>query len=467
MREENEFVFGEEETLDIVQRYEDMLRQNQSVFFDVIEFESIFDYYLSIDKPSHALEAADMAIRMHPYSHEIQIRRAEVLNIEGKFDEALQILTFLAKVEVENPEVFFLMGQAHLSIDNFNAAKDCFNRALEQVPFDNSFELISRIASLYQERDEHRIAISYLQRAIQSHHYSISTLFEIAFSYEQIGEFERSIQYYNEYLDINPFSTNVWYNLGLVYSQKGDFENAVDAYEFAVAISPNNASALYNLATSYASLDNYSEAIGIFVELIAYEPNNPKVYCNIGECYEKLNQYTKAHEAYQMALSINPAFAEAYYGIAVVMLESKNLEKALGLIRQAISLDETNYDFWLGLGKTLYELNRVNEALDAYKQAVIVDPDEPDAYLGIIEILLYQQKYNEVELLYQEISESFSDIHLLKVIRSAAQYFLGNPIEAVGSLKEALEIEPNSIFDFLELVPESLGKEFLNKYGNI
>lgn len=71
MREENEFIFGEEETLDIVQRYEDMLKHNQSFFFDVIEFENIIDYYLTIDKTSHALEAANIAHRIHPYSTEI------------------------------------------------------------------------------------------------------------------------------------------------------------------------------------------------------------------------------------------------------------------------------------------------------------------------------------------------------------------------------------------------------------
>lgn len=467
MREENEFVFGEEETLDIVQKYEDMLKHKQSIFFDVIEFESIIDYYLTIDNASRALEAANIAHQMHPYSSEIRMRRAEMLVIEGKYDEALGILQFLSKIEPENGELYFLLGQVFLGKEDFKSAQECFSIAIACPSEDLGLDLTARIAAMYQERDEYRLAITYLTLALEKGVFSLNVLFELGFCYEQINEYDKSIYYYNQYLDINPFSSNVWYNLGIVYSRKAEYDEALEAYDFALAISPSNSSALNNLASTYASLDLYPEAIELFEELALLEPLNPKVFCTIGECYEKLQNYPKALEAYQRCLTINPSFAEGYYGIGVVMLESKQLDKALGLIQQAISIDENNYDFWLGLGKTLYELHRVQEALDAYKEATNLNPEEPDGYLGQIEILLYLQRFDEVENLYGEIAIQFNDVPLLKVIRAAAQYLSGNPFEALCTLKDAKKVEPDSVSDFLELVPTISDPDFMNRLNEI
>ena len=71
MRDENEFDYGEDEVQKIVQKYEYLLRQNKTFFFDISDFEYIIDYYLYAEESRKALEAIEIAGKVHPNSSEI------------------------------------------------------------------------------------------------------------------------------------------------------------------------------------------------------------------------------------------------------------------------------------------------------------------------------------------------------------------------------------------------------------
>jgi len=243
MREENEFLFGEEETIEIVQKYENMLKHNRSFFFDVIDFENIIDYYLNADNSQRASEAVDIAYSMHPYSSEIQLKKAELLLIDKQYAQALDILTVLVKIDPDNSEVFFLKGQAHLEMGDYQLAHEDFWHSTRCFSEDK-VDLLYRIASLYQDVDELNYALRYLLLAYSIDNNSLNILFELGYCYERLGELTKSEKFYNLYLDINPFSTSVWYNLGIVYTRNGVFAKALEAYDFALAVEPSNSSAI-------------------------------------------------------------------------------------------------------------------------------------------------------------------------------------------------------------------------------
>ncbi|MFO8021217.1 MAG: tetratricopeptide repeat protein, partial [Perlabentimonas sp.] len=235
MREENEFFFGEEQTMDIVQKYEDMLRYNRSFFFDVSEFENIIDFYLDSDNSKRASEAIDIAYSMHPYSSEIQFRKAESLFYDNKHNEALNILNVLEKIEPENSEILFLKGKLHIEQHELKIAHSIFWRAAQGFNEDK-LELLLRIASLYQDYNELNYALRYLLLAYKIEENNLNVLFELGYTFERLGEIQQSEKFYNLYLDINPFSSSVWYNMGIVYTRMGKFSKALDAYEYALAV---------------------------------------------------------------------------------------------------------------------------------------------------------------------------------------------------------------------------------------
>lgn len=466
MREESEFLFNEEETLDIVQRYETMLKHSRDVFFDVFEFESIIDHYLGNQHTQQALEAIARAQRIHPYSTEIQIRKSEFLVINGKPNEALPILKFLLKVESESSEVHFLLGNAYLLLGDSNQAEKFFRAAVGFETEDKAF-MLYRIAGLYQEVDEFNISITYLQSAFLNEPENLGVIFDLGYCYERVGNLDQSVVFYNKYLDFNPFSVSVWYNLGIVYTRKGDFTKAIEAYDFALAIDPQNSSSLHNMASTLAALDRYPEALAFLNELLTYEPGNPKTLCSMGECYERMRDYSQAETSYRACLELEPATAEAYYGLGMVYMEQKQFQSSKESIRKAIAIDSENYDFWLGLARVNFELDLYNETLEAYREAIVRNPEEPEAFLGLSEALLYHEQYNQIEQLYDDISVSFAHIPMLKVILAAAQYLSNRPNDALNTLRLAKRIDPNVVNAFLSIVSITGDREFDKKLARI
>ena len=90
--EEDKFGFSyEEEVKQAVQKFERMKKNNENYFFDVIEFETIIDYYIESNNSAKAFEAATLATEQHPNSVSIQLRKARVLLDKGRAVEALRI----------------------------------------------------------------------------------------------------------------------------------------------------------------------------------------------------------------------------------------------------------------------------------------------------------------------------------------------------------------------------------------
>ena len=105
MKEDRDFNFNEIETFELVQKYEELIRQKRNFFFDVIEFETIINYYLDNEELINAADTIRTAIGMHPFSSEIQLLQAELSVTQKKYDEALKILEYLEKINSDNSEV--------------------------------------------------------------------------------------------------------------------------------------------------------------------------------------------------------------------------------------------------------------------------------------------------------------------------------------------------------------------------
>lgn len=462
MRDDKEFYYNELNPAELSRKYEDLIRHRKSFFFDVLEFESIINYYLDNEELVKASESIDVAIGMHPYSSDIQLLKAELFISEMKYDEALGILNVLDKIHSEKSEVCFLKGQAYYSLSDFLQAEENFENALSSCQEDKQ-ELTYRISNIYFTDDEYNIAIRYLLRSYRIEPKHFATLFDLGYCFEKINDLDKSFYYYNKLLDFFPFTQNVWYNLGIVLTKQGKFDEAIDAYDFCIAIDPTYASAYHNKANTLASMEKYAEATVVFTDLLELEPENPRVYCSLGECYEKTEKYEQALEMYNKTISLDSAFAEAYYGIGVIMNERKQPNHALDFIKKAIALEPEQYDFWLGLGKVHYELNSIEEALNAYREATILNPEEPDAFLALAEIYLYQEKFRDVESMFDEIGPKFEGNASMKVLNAAALYLSHRRKEALDALKAAKRIDPTSIDDFFNIVSVINDDDFVNQ----
>ena len=132
--EEDRFGFSfEEEIKQTVQKFERMKKNNERCFFDVIEFETIIDYYIESNNSAKAFEAAALASEQHPHSVSIQLRKAKVLLDKGRAVEALRLLKKLESIEPGNHELLLQKGLHTVFLEIFRVQRRCSTRLLHLI----------------------------------------------------------------------------------------------------------------------------------------------------------------------------------------------------------------------------------------------------------------------------------------------------------------------------------------------
>ncbi|HBZ21363.1 MAG TPA: hypothetical protein DEO60_09550, partial [Bacteroidales bacterium] len=194
--EDDKFSFlYEEELKKAVQKFERMKKNNENYFFDVIEFESIIDYYIECNNSIKAFEAATLATEQHPNSVSIQLRKARVLLDKGRAVEALRILKKLENIEPGNHEVYVAKGTALGILGDIQGAKKMFDFALT-LDSDDTGNILFSITSVLQNLNYYEYLIPYLQKLISLEPDFYAHLYDLAYAYEKTGDFENSISFY-------------------------------------------------------------------------------------------------------------------------------------------------------------------------------------------------------------------------------------------------------------------------------
>ncbi len=397
MPEERDFLANHK--LQHVRRYEEMLSNNASFYFDVDQFEEIIDYYLLHNKTSKALKAVLHAADQHPSATSLFLKKAQVLNDKGEPGEALGILNKIEGIESSNPEVYYTKGVALYISGNTEQAIEQFHVAI-RLSDDSGGEIISNIALFFEQQGKPSMALKYFRMACRYDPDNVSLIYDLAYCYEKLDDFSNSAYYYERCLDADPFSAGVWYNLGVVYSHAGESEKAIQAFDYSIALEDDFVSAYLNKAGILADQERYSEAVAVYHELSGLEPNNEEFAACIGECYEKMEEWDKSRYYYSKALDINPDYAGAWIGLGMILAGQQRVPESLYYVKKAVELEPDNSDFWKIMGNIYFRLEFTGRALEAFSSSVKLNPSDHESWINIAEIYLRRkQTANASEIL--------------------------------------------------------------------
>jgi tetratricopeptide (TPR) repeat protein len=202
MEEDKFSFFYEEELKNAVQKFERMKKNNESYFFDVIEFETIIDYYIESNNSIKAFEAATLASEQHPNSVSIQLRKARVLLDKGRAVEALRILKKLENIEPGNHEIYVAKGTGMGILGDIQGAKKMFDYALT-LDSDDPGNILFSITSVLQNLNYYEYLIPYMKKLLTLEPDFYAHLYDLAYAYEKTEDFENSISYYRNTLRLN------------------------------------------------------------------------------------------------------------------------------------------------------------------------------------------------------------------------------------------------------------------------
>lgn len=385
MEEDSRDFFESEEISEAVKRFKKMVNNRKPSYFDVYEIEGIVDCFLDEGKMSMANTAVDRGLKIHPTSIALKIKKAQLLLVDGKVEECLDVIQVVEQFEDSNPDVFLIKGSALIMLGNVEKAIDAYETSVFHN-YEEEDELLYNIGITLGQAGEVARAISFLERAFKSNPENEQVLYELAYYYDKNNEDEKSINYYNKYLDIDPFNSSVWYNLGITFNRLSQHDKAIEAYDFSIALNDEFEQALFNKANALSNNNQHEEAIKSYLEYLEKDKENDDAYCYLGECYLNLDRYNEALVYYRKAIRLNKNNANAWYGSGLIMWIENQLSESQLLIKKAIKLDDENPDFWLMYGKVNHELNQYDHAESAFDMATMLDPDNIDGWISYAEM---------------------------------------------------------------------------------
>jgi tetratricopeptide (TPR) repeat protein len=357
-------------------------------------------------------------------------------------ERAVQALESAYRLDRDNYELAFFIGETHFNEGAANEALLCFQRVLEAKP--DHYEGLIYSGVIHHERGDHERAEDFLKRAV--------TLYPDAF--------------------LPHFS------LGAVYASQGKLARAVVFLEKAVAID-HVPQAMFLLGSCHHEMGKTSQAVKWLEETIRHDPGFEEAHHLLGIAYLDRHWRKKALESFRQAQRLNPrkmqyqdlvrylsgaggfplpeveGEAGEAFRRAEEMASHGNLKRALTYYRRALSIAPENPTLLMSYALLCLHLDRNQEIETVARKVLALNPGEmlrATAYATLIEALRAEGKFREGNRVGTEMLEhGESDF-----ARTIAYYEMAfNLAELEEDLDQALDYARRS----LDSAPEEL-KQF-------
>ena len=456
--EEEDFDWGDENEL--ISRYENMLKNHQSVFFSVDDYEQLYFYYTNFYLDFCLLQNEQLkkggavikaALAQYPDAEILQLLQTYHLYRENRISK----MTLVAKLEnlqfpdYEQEHFTHVLAHIYRRIGERKKAFSLFTDLLQNADFQDDKEILYyEIMFLYETADNAPQAVECCNNILKMGNASQKMLFGDMYEYYflkpiAIPVFELLTQQY-------AFSMYAWLYLGKSYADIMMYDEAIQSLRYAVAMS-NQPLPLIGLGRVLAISGNISEAFDCFQEAIELDPTQMELfYTEMGDFLYNLKDAEHSMYFFLLALDANKNDIDALIGMALSLSFLERYDDSVAYIMRARKIKELSLGALLLLADNYIELDRDDEALDIFQHLAKQHPKVVDVWL------FYSNYYAIIEdfeqacvIAKQGLAILHDDPQLL--YRIANYCFLGGDISlGIIYLQLAIQADVGGISDFID-----------------
>ncbi len=366
---------------ELLAKYENMVRENTSTYFESNELTQIAEYYASKNMIAESEQAIAYAFKLHPNDLDVMIYCCHNLIAKGKYDQAEKALELLP--DQQDSEVLFLRATLWVEQGKIKAAEEIFTKMVEdEEDEEERVETLLDIADVYMETNHKEYAYKWLKKAYKANPENRETWQFLASCHFDLGNIEKSVYYTNRLLDDNPYDIIHWINLSRCYLQLENTEKAVESIEFALAIEPENPMAIEIKGLCYVQNENLQKAIECFHKIEETHPYKGQIWQVLAECYISIQDYEKAIRYLNLIIN-KTQLSDLEWGVtlqrrATCYLFTNQLELSKKDIDDALKHDSEYAQLYLTLAEYYIRIKDIDKARTeiAYAEALAIDKGE-------------------------------------------------------------------------------------------
>ncbi len=285
--------FEDPEFKEILAKYEGMVSDHTSIYFDAEELTDIAEYYASQDREKEAEAAIDFALLLHPSNTDALVFKARSLCIKGRLNEAYQVMELIE--DTSDREVKFLKADLLMEERRLDEAEEIF---MELANTENeTAEILMDIALSYMDNNLKEQTFNWIEKLREKgiNETNSQKFRDVWCDYcMTFNEPHQAIKAYQLTLDEHPYSISHWNGLAKCYLQLNDFIQAHEAVDFSLAIDDKNLEALEVKSFCFLQSENYEEAIDYCQKLMQLTANKCRMYAFLTKCYLELERTDEA-----------------------------------------------------------------------------------------------------------------------------------------------------------------------------
>jgi len=317
-------------------------------------------------------------LKDHPQARDVRLAYAKQLARAGRLEESRQAFDVLVRDMPDNPEPHFALGLVAMQVNDLDAARASFLKALD---------------------------LGYEERGVV--YYSLGQIAEAK------GDYEEAMSRYKTVTGQQVFEAQL--RVAMVLGKAGRLQEARD---WLGKMAPSGDAQGVRIAQAEAELlrdaRRYTESFDVFDRALARYPDNLELLYDRAMAAEKLNRLDALEQDLRRMIQLKPDYAHAYNALGYTLADrTSRLDEAIELLQKALNLAPEDPFILDSMGWALFKAKRYPEAAEYLRRAYAGRPDpEIAAHLG--EVLWMKGEREEARRIWQGGLKAYPDNESLR-----------------------------------------------------
>ncbi|MFP4527078.1 MAG: tetratricopeptide repeat protein [Candidatus Kapaibacterium sp.] len=393
------------------------------------------DVYMDLGRLDSALIMYRRAEDMDD-TPEIMTKIAETLSIQGKYEQAIEIMKEVIEDEEGEPNPILELAQIYIRADSLSQAELLITRA-RQMDKSNP-EAYVALGDLYFAQRVYALARQNYEEAISLDSDLTEARIKLATSYYWLANresdedlanelFTRSLQEWNRVTQADTMNARAYFEQGKILFFSKNYRKAAPALSRYVKLRPSGSLGRWYLAQSFYEV-GVCDSAAPHLRYVAKEIDSVrnKAELLLARCYFDQKDYEKSYEQYQEIFSkgtdtlIDPMDYKRYGGAAFLVGDTT---KSIEIYNKTIDkYPDQSCDLMERLGKLLLFMKKYDEAIDVFNKSLRIE--------ACADTATDYQKYYFI---------------------GVSHIFAQRPDSAISPLKQAIRLDSNYLSSYVYL----------------
>ena len=391
---------------DLLKRYEQALKDNDSAFFDADDLLDIAEYYNIKNEYDKANAAACYCLELYPDFTKAKVFIARCAIVSGDINLAQRIADEITYDD--DLDVAYLRAELMLINSETDKAetylRNYFNNLEEGS--DERYDMALDVPLIYCDYSNWHLADEWINMPEAQAQKDVLDYAEAMASIcTNTGRYAEAIPLWNRILDEDSFFAHAWVQLAMCQCQTGLCHEALQSVQYAIAIDPDYPDAYLTAGNAYYSIGKHKEAKEMYGHLLELLPgdaqgellmatllfseeNNDEAMLHIENAIATINEITDREVP-------RPIYIDIYRHAAFISCARGNIKEAQKYLDELSKHGCSKNEIMLLRASVYLEGGMQDEAFDIFRTILSEDPCETDICLQI-GCILVDSRYFEL-----------------------------------------------------------------------